>query len=54
MLTDFKTVHLRQHDIQKHQIILALLRISKRFFSVIRTVYFHVILLQTETDPFYD
>ena len=54
LLTDFKTVHLGKHKIQENDIIMVLPGLLHCLFSVIGTVHFHTVLLQIETDPFYN
>ena len=53
LLTHFKTVIFRKHDIQKNDIICILLCQFQCLFSVISTVHIISILLQTKPDSFY-
>ena len=53
-LTNLKPIHLREHHIQQHEVILAVLCILQCFLTVIGTVHLHVVLFQTEPYPFHD
>ena len=54
LLAYFQPVHLRQHQIQKDNIIFFIFCFLYCLFSIISAVYLHTILLQTKTDSFYD
>ena len=49
LLAYLKTIHLWKHQVQKNYIVLSCLGFFQSFLSVIGTVHFHSILLQTET-----
>jgi len=54
LLAYFQPVHLRQHQVQKDNVVFILLRLLHRFFSIVSTVHFHSVLFQIKADSFYD
>ena len=54
LLAYLQSVHLRKHQIQKDDVIFICLCFLDCFLAVVCTVNLHAILLQIETDSFYD
>ena len=54
LLTYFKAGQFGKHNIKKHHIILICSELFQCLFSVISTIHFHIVLLQTEPDSFDD
>ena len=54
LLAHLEPVQLRQHHVQKHQIVLLVPGVLQGLLPVVRAVHLHVVLLQAETDSLYN